>query len=207
GGKLVKQTVQNLILAYRAALSDEERSALAEQLNLLEQPLADDTPAISYPIVQRWTMDDLSSDLDKVAAPRDSSAGQRALAKASCLKCHRIGETGGRVGPDLSQVGARFDLRAILESVLEPSKVIDEKHRQTSYVLTNGKVITGRPIGVNAKQLVIETDPITEASVTVSRDEIEESVISKVSPMPAGLADVLTRDEILDLIAYLKFRH
>ncbi|HUG19375.1 MAG TPA: PQQ-dependent sugar dehydrogenase, partial [Planctomycetaceae bacterium] len=47
GGKLVKQTVQNLILAYRAALSDEERSALAEQLNLLEQPLADDTPAIS----------------------------------------------------------------------------------------------------------------------------------------------------------------
>ncbi|HSG72526.1 MAG TPA: heme-binding protein [Planctomycetaceae bacterium] len=207
GGKLVKQTVQNLILAYRSALSDEEKSALAEQLDRLEQPLADDAPAISYPIVQRWTMDDLANDLAKITAPRDSSAGERALAKASCLKCHRIGETGGRVGPDLSQVGARFDLRAILESVLEPSKVIDEKHRQTSYVLTNGKVITGRPIGVNAKQLVIETDPITEASVTVSRDEIEESVISKVSPMPAGLADVLTRDEILDLIAYLKFRH
>jgi putative heme-binding domain-containing protein len=206
GGKLVNQAVQNLILAYRSALSEEEKTALADELALLNQPLAEKTPAISYPLVKRWTLDELRDDLSGIKGPRDAEQGEQALAKASCLKCHRIGDRGGRIGPDLSQVGARFDLRAMLESVLEPSKVIDEKYRQTSYVLENGKVVTGRPIGVNAKQIVVETDPITGKSETVIRGQIEEAVISKTSPMPAGLADVLTREEILDLIAYLKYR-
>lgn len=206
GGKLVKQTVQNLKLAYLSSLSEEEKTALAEQITLLKQPLADHAPTVSYPVVRRWTMDDLASDLSKVTESRDRASAETALAKASCLKCHRIGDKGGRIGPDLSQVGARFDPRAILESILEPSKVIDEKYRQTSYALANGKLVTGRPIGVSAKQLVIETDPIAEASVTVKRDEIEASAVSNLSPMPTGLVDVLTRDEILDLIAYLKFR-
>ncbi|MCH5374191.1 MAG: c-type cytochrome [Planctomycetes bacterium] len=206
GGKLVDQTVKNLTLAYRSALHDEEKTALADELALLEKPLGDETPAVSYPVVRNWTILELIGDLSAIKGPRDVEKGEHALAKASCLKCHRVGDRGGRIGPDLSQVGGRFDLRAMLESIIEPSKVIDEKYRQTSYVLENGKVVTGRPIGVNAKQITVETDPITGKSETVVRGEIEEAVISKTSPMPTGLADVLTREEILDLIAYLKYR-
>lgn len=205
GGKLVDQTIQNLILAYRTVLNAEEQTALADQLALLDHPLADETPTVSYPVIQRWTLQELLKDISEVTEPRDPEKGRHALAKASCLKCHQIGDRGGRIGPDLSQVGARFDVKVMLESVLEPSKVIDEKYRQTSYVLENGKVVTGRPIGVNAKQITVETDPITGKSETVIRSEIEEAVLSKTSPMPTGLADVLTREEILDLIAYLKF--
>lgn len=207
GGRLVNQTIQNLILEYRSSLDAEHQQQLAAELAGLEQPLEELAEVPLLPVVQRWTMADLLDDLSSITAPpADATRGELALAKANCLKCHRVADKGGQIGPDLTQVGARFDVRAILESILEPSKVIDEKYRQTTYVLTNGKLVTGRPVGVSAKQLVIETDPLTAASLTITREEIEASKLSTDSPMPAGLVDVLTREEILDLIAYLKYR-
>jgi len=203
GGKLVDQAVQNLILAYRAALSPHEQAELKTELAKLDQPLDEVTPSESLPIVRQWEMRDLRADVQKTGT-RDLKRGLAALTKANCLKCHQMHNLGGRIGPDLSRVGSRFDSRALLESILEPSKVIDEKYRQTSYALKSGKVVTGRPVGVNAKQLVIEIDPVTGTTQTIDRAEIEDSVISTTSPMPRGLVNVLTRDEILDLIAYLR---
>lgn len=205
GGKLVNQTVQNLIISYRSSLTEKELESLAAELSVLEQPLTESETVVDHAVVQNWTMLDFQSALSEVTQNRDFEKGKIALAKASCLKCHRVGEEGGRVGPDLTQVGNRFDARALLESIIEPSKVIDEKYRQTSYVLVNGKVLTGRPVGVSAKQITLETDPNRGLSEIVNRADIEESVISQISPMPAKLTNVLTREEILDLIAYLKF--
>lgn len=205
GGKLVDQAVQNLILAYRSALSPEEQRELSAELAKLESPLEEAKAIASLPVVQQWELKDLSGDIHK-SGEGNLKRGQAALTKANCLKCHQIDNRGGRIGPDLSRVGGRFDARALLESIIEPSKVIDEKYRQTSYALKSGKVVTGRPVGVNARELVIETDPITSASQTVNRDEIEQSVISSVSPMPPGLVNVLTKEEIIDLIAYLQSR-
>lgn len=204
GGKLVRQTVQDLIADFRAGLSEEEQRSLQVELTRLEQPLEAAIPDVAHPVIAQWTLAQLEDDLPQVTPDRDRDAGARALAKASCLKCHVFGDRGGRIGPDLTNVGSRFDTRALLESVLDPSRVVDEKYRYVSYVLSSGKVVTGRPIGVNAREIVVETDALTEASVTVARSEIDESLPSRISPMPTGLVNVLTKDEILDLIALLK---
>ena len=92
----------------------------------------------------------------------------------------------------------------MLESILEPSKVIDEKYLMHCYVLDTGKVVCGRPIGVDATTITLETDAMQADSVPVPRDQIVDSHPSTISPMPAGLADVLTKTELLDLIALLK---
>ncbi len=81
---------------------------------------------------------------------------------------------------------------------------MDEKYLYTVYILDSGKIVTGRPVGVNKTTITVETDPIKQTTVPVARDEIEESVLSKTSPMPANLINVLTQQEILDLLAYLK---
>ncbi|MCA9022561.1 MAG: hypothetical protein KDA74_20575 [Planctomycetaceae bacterium] len=81
---------------------------------------------------------------------------------------------------------------------------MDEKYLYTVYLLTSGKVVTGRPVGVSKTTITVETDPIKQTTVPVARDEIEESILSKTSPMPASLINVLTKEEILDLLAYLK---
>ena len=91
-----------------------------------------------------------------------------------------------------------------MESILEPSKVVDAKYHTTTWVLSDGRAVTGRAIMVNDKEVGVETDPLTGASEKILRAEIESSHPSTVSPMPQGLLDTLTLEEILDLVALLR---
>jgi putative heme-binding domain-containing protein len=204
GGKLVDTAVKNLEQDLLASLSEQDRVQLADAIAALAQPLDEGPPLPPRPFVRHWTPDDLSAELPRAKSERSFADARVALRAAMCLRCHRIGNEGGRVGPDLTNIGKRFDDRALLESILEPSKVIDPKYRHTAYVLDNGKIVFGRPIGVNSKQLTIQTDPLSAVTVTIDRDAIEASQPAEVSPMPNGLADTLTTNEILDLLAYLR---
>ncbi len=96
------------------------------------------------------------------------------------------------------------DERTLLESIMLPSKQIDEKYRLSRYLMTDGTVVTGRPIAVAATQLTIQTNSLPIESISIKREEIEQTSQADISPMPADLIDVLTLDEILDLMAYLK---
>jgi len=154
-------------------------------------------------VVRRWTLADLLPHLDPTRGVRDPARARTALAAAQCLKCHRLGGGGSAVGPDLSAVGGRFDLRAIAESVVEPSKVVDPKYHATTWVTADGRAVTGRAAMVNDREIAVETDVLTGARVTLARAEIESSHPSTVSPMPQGLLDTLSRDEVLDLLALL----
>jgi putative heme-binding domain-containing protein len=156
------------------------------------------------PFVRHWTQADLAPHLDKALAPRDADAGRRALAAAQCLKCHRLGSSGAAIGPDLSAIGKRFDARGIVESILEPSKVVDPKYHATTWVLGDGRVVTGRANLVNDREIGVETSALTGESLKLLRSEIESSHPATVSPMPEGLLDTLSLDEILDLVALLR---
>ena len=162
------------------------------------------SPHAPRPVVKHWTPADLIPQLDEALAPRDADAGRRALAAAQCLKCHRLGSSGSAVGPDLSAIGKRFDLRAILESILEPSKVVDPKYHSTTWVLADGRVVTGRASMVNDREIGVEVDALTGESQKLLRSEIESSHPATVSPMPQGLLDTLEAEEILDLLALLR---
>jgi putative heme-binding domain-containing protein len=207
GGKLVDATMRNLRSDFEQSLAAEERQQLESELAKLDEPIPDETASSlpPRPLVRRWTIEDLIDDVVRIQPEEHSvEAGRQALAAANCLRCHRIGDRGGQIGPDLTQVGKRYDGRKLLESILEPSKSVDPKYLHVVYLLRDGRVVTGRPIGVNRNQLTIETDPLTGRSVSVPREEIEESHPSRTSPMPQGLLDTLTREEILDLIALLR---
>ena len=67
-----------------------------------------------------------------------------------------------------------------------------------------GKTITGRIVDETPTKIVIQPDPFSGDRIEVALKDIESRSASKVSPMPANLADVLTADEILDLMAYLE---
>ncbi len=203
GGRQLTERIRDIRTDFEAGLSAPERERLQPWLTKLDQPLEDGLVQ-DRPIVERWKMDMLADTLATAELGRSFENGQRALLAANCLKCHRIGSAGGQIGPDLSAVGRRFDTRTILESILEPSRVMDPKYRHTAYVLTTGKVVTGRPVGVSKSKITVETDPLRQTTVEIIRSDIEEAVPATVSPMPSGLADVLTREELFDLLAYLK---
>lgn len=211
GGRLLPMAIKNFQTDFVAEMTEAERAELASLIEQLDQPPTpeDTLPARSF--VRHWRMQDLVADVS-ASSPAISSAetnaqmmsqGKQALTAATCLKCHRLGDEGGQVGPDLSSVGKRFDKRMLLESILEPSKVVDPKYRNVAYLLDDGKIVAGRPVSVGSKQIVVETDPVSATTVTIDRAAIDESFPAEVSPMPSGLVDTLTKAEILSLLDYL----
>lgn len=204
GGKLVVERMRDLREDFLNTLSEQNRQEFSKEITILNKPLEELETVPSRAVIKQWSIKDIEPHLSKVSSGRSFTSGRQAILATSCLKCHRVGLSGTQIGPDLTNVGKRFDARAILESIIAPSKVMDPKYLHTVYVLSSGKLVTGRPVGVNRTTITVETDSITQASVPVAREEIEEALLSKTSPMPANLIDVLTRNEILDLIAYLR---
>jgi putative heme-binding domain-containing protein len=208
GGHLLPKIVARMQDDFTAGLCAEERSLLAPELAALEAPPAAspaDQPAEApRPVVRHWAVADLAPHLDAIDHVRDPARARRALAVGQCLKCHKLGGGGSAVGPDLSAVGRRFDLRAIAESIIEPSKVVDPKYHATTFVLASGRVVTGRSAGVSSQEIQVETDALRGRTEKIARADIEATHPSTVSPMPQGLLDTLSLDEVLDLLAVVR---
>jgi putative heme-binding domain-containing protein len=152
--------------------------------------------------VKEWRMQDF--DLTPTRSARSRAKGSAAFRAAQCILCHRFGNEGGLVGPDLTSVASRFDGRALLESILEPSKVVDEKFRNTTFILQDGTSIAGVLEREDPDRLVVRENPFAETPTELSKAKIVRREPSLISPMPSGLVNVLEREEILDLLAYLE---
>ena len=160
--------------------------------------------AASRKLVQEWTTADLQPILPEVTRGRNFAKGKELFIEAQCAACHRYGDLGGMVGPDLTAVATRFKRQDILESSTEPSKVLSEQYMNTAIETKDGKVVVGRIAEETPEKVVIRPKPLEPETVTVLKSEIESRSLSKTSPMPAGLLNTFTKDEILDLLAYLE---
>jgi hypothetical protein len=154
--------------------------------------------------VKVWTAADLVPKLDRLSHGRSFSGGRLAFATAQCATCHRMGKPGGDFGPDLTAVAARFSRRDILDSILEPSKVIDEKYRNTLFTLKDGSSVTGTIDHEEDGKVFVRTSPLSGQTTTLGKADIVRREQSPISPMPPGLLNVLTENQILDLLAYLE---
>jgi putative heme-binding domain-containing protein len=131
----------------------------------------------------------------------DPLMGRVVFEKATCLKCHKYGKEGEGIGPDLSTVSKRFKRDYILESILDPSKVISDQYRSSTILTKKGVTITGLAAPQGDTVTVLQSDG---SKVTLKKDEIEQQVASLISVMPEKLLDNLTKQEIADLFAFLE---
>ena len=154
-----------------------------------------------------WTMPEIQALATTKMTGRNFAEGQRAFNAARCVLCHRFGGEGGATGPDLTQAAGRFAFKDLGEAIIEPSKVISDQYRASTLATTSGKVYSGRIVGESASKLTVLLDPEDSSKVAdIARADIEELQPSKVSIMPEKLLNPLSRDEILDLFAYLLSR-
>ena len=142
--------------------------------------------------------------LDQVDKGRDFAKGKAAYEASQCAKCHRFGGEGGATGPDITGVGSRFNPQYLAESLIVPSKVVSDQYQTTTIITNDGDVYTGRIINEDDKKVSIRTNPFAEQLTDVAKKDIEERKLSPLSEMPQGLINVLTKEEVLDLIAYLR---
>jgi putative membrane-bound dehydrogenase-like protein len=146
---------------------------------------------------------DLDAWVKRLEGPADPAVGRRVFAHpklAGCSRCHRVEGRGAEVGPDLSTVG-RNPRRHIVESILQPSALIAPYYQSWRLETRDGKVRTGLLVKTVLDEYTY-LDPKGELFKLNTRDIIDSQPDPK-SIMPEGLADLLTDQELRDLLAYL----
>ncbi len=151
-----------------------------------------------------WTLDELSAATKTGLNDRDLENGRRMFAAAGCYACHRFDNQGGMTGPDLTSAGGRYSAHDFLDQIIHPSKVINDQFSSIVVLTEDGQVHTGVVVNLSGDTMTLNTDlSDPNQRVTIDRTSVEELTISKVSPMPAELLSRMTKDEILDLVAYV----
>jgi len=176
-------------------------------LALAEKDLAPAKPAATVPpraFVKAWTLDDLLPALPEAEKGRNFARGKALYTAAQCAQCHQFAGEGGATGPDLTAVGSRFSHKDILDAILEPSKALSEQYASFLFTMKDGAMVGGQIAEENNDHLELITDPINGTRQTISPRNIVKREMSPVSLMPPGLLSTLTKDEILDLLAYLE---
>ena len=180
-------------------------AALAKQKDNLAELLK--TVPTNRKFVREWKLSDFTATDLKKHQP-NLKRGREMYTAASCILCHQLGGKGRVFGPDLSNASSRYTRRDLLESILDPSKVVSEKYRNVRLMMKNGDDHTGRIAyagDYRKSKLRLHTNPLRpDQLVEVNKIDIAERRFSEVSSMPEGLLNSLTKKEILDLLAYIE---
>ncbi len=125
----------------------------------------------------------------------------REIFRKNCATCHRVGEIGVNVAPDISDSRTKTALQ-ILTDVLQPNRAIDANYISYSAVTNDGRILTGVLTSETATSITIKQPE--NKTVTLLRDEIEELRSNGISLMPDGLEKNIPLQDMAHLIAYIK---
>ncbi len=182
---------------------DQYQASTDKYLASLNLPILDELLKLNTR-GQQWTYDDLIADA-KMPMKRSHEVGMAAFTAANCIACHKFNGQGQNFGPDLAELtDEKRTGDYILRSIIEPSKDIDEKYASSTFLLDSGKTVTGMVMEETDDSVKIVIDPLAKNQATILlQDEIEARKKSDLSQMPLGMVDKLSREEIIDLIAYI----
>jgi putative heme-binding domain-containing protein len=156
----------------------------------------------SVPENAKYTFEQLLTYLTSDDAQQASAArGSAVFTKAQCAKCHRHGNEGESMGPDLTTVNRRFTKKELLESLVYPSHVISSQYQAKTVQTSDGRTLTGIVAPGSAGELVILQS--NGQKVVVAEKHVTGTKPSKVSAMPTGLLEPLSLEEVADLMAFL----
>ena len=129
----------------------------------------------------------------------DAAEGAKVFAK-NCAACHRIGDQGGKVAPQLDGIGIRGAER-LLEDTLDPNRHVDAAFRARVVTLTDGTTKTGLMLRVDGPAVVFADAEGKEFRVPSA--DIEANRETALSPMPANFGETIPEPEFYHLLAYL----
>jgi len=122
--------------------------------------------------------------------------------KLACSSCHAIGYIGGQIGPDLTRIGEVRTERDLLEAIVYPSASFARGYEPVVIKTRSGEVRSGVLRNNDLADEVVLANEREE--IRIPRREIMEMQPGATSLMPPGLADQLTKQDLADLLAFLK---
>ena len=133
----------------------------------------------------------------------DSGLGRKIFmerADASCVRCHKIGNEGGDVGPNLAGIGLRQTREYLLESLVAPNAKIAPGFESVALTMKNGSLHAGTVKQETTEQIVLNSPE--EGLLTLRKTEIAEQQRG-ISGMPEGFGQLLSKRDLRDLVEFL----
>jgi len=138
----------------------------------------------------------------RVVKEGDAARGEMIFRRKdmACVTCHAIGGIGGKVGPDLTSIGASAQVDYLIESILYPNRKIKEGYHSVIVETKDGMDLSGVLVSENSDEIVLRD--ATGKDTTVAKNNIQNRATGN-SLMPSGLVDALSPAERLDLYRFL----
>jgi putative membrane-bound dehydrogenase-like protein len=197
--------------ALIAALADAAgfRGLRADALKALLAKYPESVQQAGQPLLTALNQDAAAqaAHLDKLLnelPPGDIRRGQQVFLgkKIACFNCHAMGYLGGRIGPDLTNIGKVRTNRDLLESIVYPSSTFVRSYEPTAIATHDGRRLEGIIARETPTEIVLTiNDKVTE---TIPRSDIADMRPGKISIMPQGVDKALTPQELADLVTFLK---
>ena len=145
--------------------------------------------------------------MESVKNGRSYAAGKQMFTVGTCIACHKLDGVGNDFGPDLAKLDLKLKPADILKELLDPSAKINEKYQTTVILTDSGQTLTGVVLSESGTEVKLIENPLVKAEpIILKKDEIMSRKLSPISVMPKGLLDKLSKEEVLDLVAYLAAR-
>ncbi len=208
GGNTFASSLQNMKKQAVDFLSPAEKESLSSILNAKVTTKSPRETLAARTFVKEWSVAELAPIVERnLKGGRNFERGRQLYGEVACAACHRFVQEGGSVGPELTGVAGRFSVHDVLESIVEPSKVISDQYSAIIVTKKDGDTVSGRVANLGGGDVNIVVDMFDPGHmVSVRMKDVETIETSTVSMMPEGLINSLKAEEISDLIAYL-FSH
>jgi uncharacterized repeat protein (TIGR03806 family) len=200
----------NIALQLMHALSDgpvspEARQAIVARAVKLDVPEVRDLFERFLPEEQRVKrLGDIIRAEQILALAGEPARGRKLFFDApgvQCKNCHRIAGKGTEVGPDLDQIGKKYDRAQILDSILNPSKQIEQKYLTYQVETKQGQVHLGLLVSRTAEKVVLKD--ATNKLIEIVAADVDVMAAQQKSLMPDLLLRDLTAEQVADLTAFL----
>jgi putative heme-binding domain-containing protein len=149
------------------------------------------------------TPEELKELIANVSKNGDPARGESIYRRQElgCMSCHSIGGVGGKVGPDLTSIGASAQIDYLVESIQFPNRKVKEGYHATAIETKDDQELSGILVRETTDQLVIRD--ASNKEVSIAKNNIAKRTASTSSLMPAGLVDALSSAEQIDLYRFL----
>lgn len=142
-----------------------------------------------------------ANEVTQVPLTAEEVSKAKGLIQANgCLSCHRVGEKGSYVGPDLNAVGANRSPEQIRAALVSPNKEVRPENRTVRLVTADGKTVTGRLLNQDGTSVQI-IDSSSQLK-SFEKSTLRQFEIVTTNPMPS-YAEKLSAQELTDLVHYL----
>lgn len=202
--------------AWRGRLSETEVGSIVAYILTLSKATSDGADAVATPVLPKTDAANTTPQLISPATQKPVSFGLtgdpgkgRALFFDSsndlnCGICHKIGGSGGEVGPDLSQHRQK-PAREILKDIVLPTAVLSPKWQLLSVTRKTGEEIQGIRVEESLTHLKIyDVESLPPVLRTLAKEDIQKQQVESRSAMPGKYGELYTLKELLDLIAFIK---